>query len=45
MDKIIFVEDGRINAVGKHEELYSTNEEYRNMVELQRLEEEKEGEK
>jgi len=45
MDKIIFVEDGKINAVGKHEELYSTNEEYRNMVELQRLEEEKEGEK
>lgn len=44
MDKIIFVEDGKISAVGTHSELYSTNEAYKNMVELQRLEDEKEGE-
>ena len=42
MDKIIFVEDGEISSVGTHMELYNTNEAYRNMVELQRLEEEKE---
>ena len=45
MDKIIFVEDGKIGAVGTHSELYSANEAYRNMVELQRLEDEREGEK
>lgn len=43
MDKIIFIEDGRISAVGCHEELYSCSPEYRKMVELQRLDEEKEG--
>jgi ATP-binding cassette subfamily B protein len=41
MDKIVFVEDGRVIAVGKHEELYEGCESYRTMVELQRLEEEK----
>ena len=40
MDKILFIDDGRLAAVGTHEELYRTNEEYRKMVELQRLEEE-----
>lgn len=44
MDKIIFIEDGEISAVGKHIDLYNTNEAYHNMVELQRLEEEREGE-
>lgn len=37
MDKIIFVDDGRILAVGRHEELIERCEEYRTMVELQRL--------
>ena len=41
MDKIVFVEDGRVIAVGKHEDLYAGCEPYRTMVELQRLEEEK----
>ena len=40
MDKIIFIEDGCLAAVGKHEELYETCEAYRKMVDLQRLEEE-----
>ena len=44
MDKIIFVDDGEIRAVGTHDELYSSCEEYRTMVELQKLDEEKEGE-
>ncbi len=37
MDKIIFVEDGRVLAVGNHETLMDTCPEYRSMVELQRL--------
>jgi ATP-binding cassette subfamily B protein len=41
MDKIIFIEDGRVNSVGTHEELYRENPEYRKMVELQKLDEEK----
>ena len=41
MDKIIFIEDGEVNSVGTHDELYSTNPEYRKMVELQKLDEEK----
>ncbi len=40
MDKIILVEDGRIEAVGTHEELYEKDPSYRRMVDLQRLEEE-----
>ena len=40
MDKILFVEDGKVAAVGKHETLYATCSEYRKMVDLQRLEEE-----
>ena len=40
MDKIIFIEDGKISAVGTHDELCSLSEEYRHMVELQRLENE-----
>ena len=43
MDKIIFVDEGRILAVGTHEELLRDSEDYRTMVELQRLDEEKEG--
>ncbi len=40
MDKIIFIEDGHVEAVGSHEELYASCPAYRKMVELQRLEEE-----
>ena len=40
MDKILFIDDGKVAAFGKHQELYDTCEAYRNMVELQRLEEE-----
>ncbi len=41
MDKIIFVDDGKIVAVGTHNELIANCEDYRVMVELQKLEEEK----
>ena len=43
MDKIVFIDDGRLVAVGSHGELLSGCPEYRTMVELQKLEEEKEG--
>lgn len=38
MDKIIFIEDGEILAVGTHDELLDSCKEYRTAVELQRLE-------
>ncbi|MBQ8344411.1 MAG: ABC transporter ATP-binding protein [Clostridia bacterium] len=41
MDKIIFIDDGRIAAIGKHEELIDSCPEYKTMVELQKLDEEK----
>jgi ATP-binding cassette subfamily B protein len=40
MDRIIFLEDGRVSAAGPHSELYETCPAYRRMVELQKLEEE-----
>ena len=40
MDKILFIDDGALAAVGTHEELYTSNAEYRKMVDLQKLEEE-----
>ncbi len=40
MDKILFIDDGKLAAVGTHEELYRTCNEYRKMVDLQKLEEE-----
>ena len=40
MDKILFVDEGKMVAVGTHRELYETCEDYRKMVELQKLEEE-----
>ncbi len=40
LDKIIFIEDGRVEAVGPHDELYRTCNEYRRMVGLQKLEDE-----
>ncbi len=39
MDKIIFLEDGRVPAVGSHSELYESCAAYRKMVDLQKLEE------
>ncbi|MBQ8551255.1 MAG: ABC transporter ATP-binding protein [Clostridia bacterium] len=43
MDKIIFIDDGRITDVGTHAELYERCEDYREMVELQKLDEERGG--
>ena len=40
MDKILFIDDGALAAVGTHQELYENCDEYRKMVDLQRLEEE-----
>ncbi len=40
MDKILFIDDGRLVACGKHQELYDTCPAYQKMVDLQRLEEE-----
>ena len=40
MDKILFLEDGALTAVGTHDELYETCLSYRKMVDLQKLEEE-----
>jgi ATP-binding cassette subfamily B protein len=37
MDKIIYVEGGKVTAVGTHSELCLNCESYRNLVELQRL--------
>ena len=39
-DKILFIDDGALAAVGTHGQLYETCAEYRKMVDLQRLEEE-----
>lgn len=39
MDKIIFIDNGRVVDVGCHDELLSRCEEYKNMVELQKLDE------
>ena len=41
MDKIIYIDDGKIGAVGTHEQLIETCPDYRTMVELQKLEEER----
>ena len=40
MDKILFLDDGKLLAAGDHETLYATCPEYRKMVDLQKLEEE-----
>ncbi len=40
MDKILFLEQGKLLAVGTHQELYDNCQAYRKMVELQKLEEE-----
>ncbi len=43
MDKIVFIDDGEIIAVGSHIELYASCDEYAKMVELQKLDDAKEG--
>jgi len=43
MDKIIYIDEGRVCAVGSHESLYESCEDYRRMVELQRMEDEEAG--
>ena len=43
MDKVLFIEEGKLVAVGAHEELYANCEAYQKMVDLQKLEEEEGG--
>src|SRR5699024_5925901 len=43
MDKIVFIDDGRVVDVGSHDALHAPCEDYRRMVELQRLEDERGG--
>ena len=40
MDKILFIDDGKLAAFGPHDQLYATCPEYQKMVDLQKLEEE-----
>ena len=40
MDKVLFIDNGRVAAYGRHEDLYATCREYQKMVDLQKLEEE-----
>ena len=44
MDKIIYLEDGAVAAIGTHEELMNTCPEYKRTVELQIIEEKKKKE-
>lgn len=39
MDKIIFIDEGHVRAVGSHDRLYESCSDYRRMVDLQRMEE------
>ena len=43
MDKILFIDEGKLAAMGTHAELYAGCAEYRKMVDLQKLEEEGEA--
>ncbi len=40
MDKVVFIDEGRVCGVGTHWELYESNPQYRRMVDLQKLDEE-----
>lgn len=40
MDRVLFIDDGKVVAMGTHEELYKNCPDYHKMVELQKLEEE-----
>lgn len=42
-DKIIYIEDGAVSAIGTHAELYAASAGYRRNVDLQKLEDEGEG--
>jgi ATP-binding cassette subfamily B protein len=44
MDKIIFVDEGKIVACGNYAELYKSCREFRNLVDLQKLDDADEGE-
>lgn len=44
MDKIIFIDDGEIVAIGTHNDLIENCSEYKTMVDLQKLDEENGGE-
>ena len=39
MDKVLFIDEGKLAAVGTHQVLYATNRKYRKMVDLQKLDE------
>ena len=41
MDKIIFIDEGKIVAVGKYSELYESCADFKNLVDLQKLDEER----
>jgi len=43
MDKVLYLDNGKVLGFGTHEQLVATCEEYNNMVELQKLDEEREG--
>lgn len=43
MDKILFIDEGKLVAVGTHADLYANCTEYQKMVDLQKLEEEEGG--
>lgn len=43
MDKVIFIDEGKLVAVGAHSELYQSCPAYQKMVDLQKLEEEEGG--
>ena len=45
MDKIIFIDDSEIIAVGTHKELYDSCEDYKTLVDLQKLDDVKETDK
>ena len=40
MDKVLFIDDGKVAGFGRHAELYEASPTYRKMVDLQKLEEE-----
>ncbi len=40
MDRVLFIDNGRVSGFAPHEALYAANASYRKMVDLQRLEEE-----
>ena len=40
MDKVLFIEEGKVAAFGTHADLYNNCPSYQKMVDLQKLEEE-----